>query len=39
MKIKKIKNMIIFFWALIFFIFIVNTKSCEARALSKISDL
>ena len=39
MKENKIKNIIIFFLALIFFIFIVNTKSCEARALSKISDL
>lgn len=39
MKVNKIKNIIIFFLALIFFIFIVNTKSCEARALSKISDL
>ena len=39
MKRKKINNIIIFFLALIAFIFIVNTKSCEAIKLSTTADL
>lgn len=39
MKRKKINNIIIFFLALIAFIFIVNTKSCEAKKLNKLEDL